>query len=384
VLVIDHVLTDNLCNLRCSYCPCDVTLLQRSGQQIRTRNGREGPPPESVDNFLERTVSVIGRVDNYVEAPILKLSGGELFLVPEFMRLLPMLCERFEVVQLLTNGTRLDDVIIAQLSTFQKVHLQISLDGHTYEMNRFRFTSPFSFATALDGLLRSVRAKLPVEVNTVLTVANIEGFWEFVAFLHNHVSDHTLIYPFPVRGNPGMVPSRDQVEAFCLKMPTLYAEHEVLLPPKAYMDALCEFLLHGSRRFGCSVPYAVVGSTGDGTLDACTCGPVKVLGNVLDGDGTATLGRIERDACYAEVQDPSLRPHCCDDCFTHYDIINLFVEGAITEQELARLPFFGTPKILAVLSAVKATATAAMSSCRTSTKNSSKDAERSRATGDAG
>lgn len=363
MLVIDHVLTDNLCNLRCTYCPCDVTLLKRGGQQIFTRKGRSGPPTESVNDFLDRTLRVIERTNKHVNAPILKLSGGEIFLVPEFMRLLPILCERFDVVQVLTNGTRLNDATIARLSTFKNLHLQVSLDGHTFEMNRFRFTSPGSFGTALDGLLRSVRARLPVEVNTVLTAANIGGFWDFVTYLHCAVSERALVCPFPVRGNPDMLPSQKQVEEFCLKMPEAYADHETLLPPVAYMADLCECLRIGRRRSGCSVPYAVVGSSGDGTLDTCTCGPVKALGNVLAGDGSAALDQIEKDASYASVQNLSLMPNCCDDCFTHYDIINLFIEGAITELEMAKLPFYGTPRIIAELRAVKANAAATMTDC---------------------
>lgn len=361
MLIIDHVLTDNLCNLQCTYCPCDVKQLKRSGQHIITRNGRTGPPSESIDDFLDRTRRVIERIDKHVNAPILKLSGGEIFLVREFMRLLPLLCGRFDVVQVLTNGTRLNDAAIAHLSTLKNVHLQVSLDGHTFEMNRFRFTNPRTFASALDGLLRSVRARLPVEVNTVLTAANIGGFWDFVAYMHREVLERALICPFPVRGNPDMMPSQKQVEEFCLKMHEAYADYEALLPPAAYMAELCESLRIRRRRSGCSVPYAVVGSNGDGTLDVCTCGPVKVLGNVLEGDGLAAMNQVEKDASYANVQEPSLRPSCCDDCFTHYDIINLFIEGAITEPEMARLQFYGTPRIMAELRAVKETAAETMS-----------------------
>jgi MoaA/NifB/PqqE/SkfB family radical SAM enzyme len=353
MIVIDHVLTDNLCNLRCTYCPCDVTQLQRSGQQIRTRNGRDGPPTESVDDFLERTGEVIERVNKHVNAPILKLSGGELFLVPEFMRLLPALCERFELVQILTNGTRLNNATVAQLARFKNVCLQISLDGHTYEMNRFRFTSTSGFTNALDGLLRSVTSGIPVEVNTVLTGANIEQFFAFVAFLNDASARNTFVYPFPVRGKPEMLPSKNQIELFCLQMPAAFATNKALLPPEAYMNALCAFLRTGTRSNGCSVPYAVVGSNGDGTIDACTCGPVKVLGNVLNGDSATTLQRIESDSCYEGVRNLTSQPSCCADCFTHYDIINLFIEGLIDEQEMAKLPFFGTPRLIAALRAVQ-------------------------------
>ena len=356
MIVIDHVLTDNLCNLRCTYCPCDVTQLQRSGQHIHKRYGRDGLPTESVDDFLERTWKVIECVNKHINAPILKLSGGEIFLVPEFMRLLPALCERFELVQILTNGTRLNSATVAHLARFKNVCLQISLDGHTYEMNRFRFTSTSGFTNALNGLLRSITSGIPVEVNTVLTVANIEQFFDFVVFLNNASARNTFVYPFPVRGKPEMLPSKKQIELFCIQMPAAFASKKTLLPPKAYMNALCAFLRTGTRPTGCSVPYAVVGSNGDGTIDACTCGPVKVLGNILRGDSVTTLQRIENDPCYEDVRNLTTKPPCCADCFTHYDIINLFIEGVIDENIMAKLPFFGTPRLFAALRAVKETA----------------------------
>jgi hypothetical protein len=73
---------------------------------------------------------------------------------------------------------------------------------------------------------------------------------------------------------------------------------------------------------------------------------VKTLGNVLAASGADYYDRIGTDPCYEAVKSPATSPGCCHDCFTHYDVVNLFVEGRISADEMQRLPFFSVPGVL--------------------------------------
>lgn len=358
MLVNDHVVTDYLCNLRCEYCPCEVTLMKRRGDLLFIGTGPGRPAiEETVSQFLDRNIEIIALAASQKPTPVLKLSGGEIFLIPEFLDRLPALAKGYAVVQILTNGTRLDRNVVTALKAIDNVHLQVSLDGHTLSMNHYRFKGGRILESILQGLAMASDAGIPLEVNTVLSKVNTEAFFDFVLYTKNTIGRCT-IYPFPVRGNPGIFPSPEQVDAFVARFHSAYPSLRPFLPPLAYMKALNTFLATGVRTVGCHVPDAVMGSHGDGMLEACTCGPVKTLGNVLGPNGIETYGRVGADPCYEATRHISTSPACCNDCFTHYDIINLFIEGDISIDELERLPFFAVPDVLQQIVALRRSSTA--------------------------
>src|SRR5579871_4889196 len=137
MLVHDHVITDFLCNLRCKYCPCEVTLMKRKGDLVVIKDSAFGPAyQEPVSGVLKRSHQVVSIVSQKLPATVLKLSGGEIFLLPEFIDELPELARKYAIVQILTNGTLMNDVVIKSISAINNVHIQISLDGHLIEMNK--------------------------------------------------------------------------------------------------------------------------------------------------------------------------------------------------------------------------------------------------------
>src|SRR5438552_17952261 len=100
MVIHDHVFTDYLCNLRCTYCPCEVTLMKRRGDSLMTSSpDSRAVVRETVTMFLEKNWEVIRRANMRIPTPVLKLSGGELFLVPEFLDRLPSVAENYAVVQ---------------------------------------------------------------------------------------------------------------------------------------------------------------------------------------------------------------------------------------------------------------------------------------------
>ena len=350
MIINDHILTEFMCNLRCTYCPCKVNLMRKEGSFLNTfSHSNILTNKESVSDFLARNLKIIKRSKYQKETPILKLSGGEIFLIPEFMDMLSFLSNEYAIVQILTNGTLLTSPIIKKLRKFPNIHLQISLDGHTKRMNFYRFQDSKILTTILNNLTLISNSDIPLEINCVLTKVNIENFFEFVEVI-NHRVRQCIIYPFPVRSYPELFPLSDQVDFFARNLKNKFPLVKNLLPPIQYLNSLIEFMKVGKRTKSCYVPYLVLATYGDGQLEACTCGSVKTLGNVLSDNPYSKIGH---DPCYNNVINPDLSPQCCRDCFTHYDIINLFLEGNIPSAKLRTIPFFATPEVINKIIAMK-------------------------------
>lgn len=353
MIIHDHVFTDFICNLRCTYCPCEVNLMKRGGDFLHVSSfGDSTAYRESITNFLDRNREVIKRSKNRIDIPVLKISGGEIFLIPEFMDLLPALVNEYAIVQILTNGTLLNPVIIKKLKIFSNIHIQISLDGHTIEMNAQRFRNPKTLSSILRNLTLLSNVGIPLEINCVLTRFNIERFFDFVLDFSLRFRQCTM-YPFPVRSHPELFPHPDQIKLFeqALENNFLLVKH--ILPPIQYFHSLIEFMKAGKRMKRCYIPHTILATSGDGLLEACTCGPVKTLGNVLLPNADDVYSRVGQDSCYDNVKEPDLSPTCCRDCFTHYEIINLFLEGDLSVEELKAMPFFDVPEVLHKLSEKK-------------------------------
>jgi MoaA/NifB/PqqE/SkfB family radical SAM enzyme len=329
--------------------------MKREGDLVMMKGSPFGPAyREPVAAALSRSNDVVSVISQKLDATVLKLSGGEIFLLPEFIDALPTLARKYAVVQILTNGTLITDRIIDSLSAIKNIHVQISLDGHLIEMNRYRFRNSHFLSAILGTIQRISSAGIPIEVNSVLTNANTERWFEFAERVSQHISAGT-VYPFPVRSHPELLPSKRDVGQFEEMFLGSYLELRPVLPPRAYFEELIRFMRSGKRTRGCHVPHAVVGSSGDGRIDACTCGPVKNLGNVLaEGAGDDPVEKIGKDRCYTDVLKADLSPVCCSDCFTHYDVINLFIEGQVSVAELMVMPFFAVSGLIEELTRIKA------------------------------
>lgn len=351
MIINDHILTEFICNLRCTYCSSKVNLMRRERNFLKVSSHGDTPIyKEPVSNFLDRNQKVIKQSKHQKGTPILKLSGGEIFLIPEFMDILPSLSNEYAVVQILTNGTLLTPQIIKKLQKFSNIHLQISLDGHTTKMNSCRFQNPKTLTTILNNLTLISHSDIPLEINCVLTKVNIDGFFEFVEVINNLIQ-RCIIYPFPVRSHLELFPQPTQINLFIQNLEKKFSSLKHLLPPIQYLNALIEFMKNKKRIRGCYIPYIVLATYGDGQLDVCTCGSVKNLGNVLLS--TAPYSRIRSDSCYNNIINPNTSPSCCKNCFTHYDIINLFLEGDISITKLKTIPFFAAQEIIKKLIATK-------------------------------
>jgi uncharacterized Fe-S cluster-containing radical SAM superfamily protein len=338
-LMHDHVIRPDICNMRCAYCGLTTELCPpwlRNGSYIGLDGGINGPRRmEHVTAVADRVERQIAQIQKYCSPPLVKLSGGELTLVPEWMEVLYETAQKVPHVQLLTNGTLLDEVLVEKIALLGNVSVQVSLDGITPESNRYRGidVSQLNRIVAMVALL--LTKGVTVEINAVLTSASIMAFSdlaEWAASLADGDAGLLAIIPRPVKGN---VPSEMRIgtkmaEQFAAIQESLPPE---VLPPKAYMSRLCEMLLNGKRSWPCYVPFFVLGAEDNGGIPICTCG------TKLGAAGTLSN---ERPTIVDSPDASRWHPRCevCSDCMSPYEIFNLLLEGKIDPSELRSLPSF--------------------------------------------
>lgn len=106
-----RVLTTNKCNLSCSFC-------NQSDNMINLPN-----PTKELDVILEEHL-LSNEYDEFV------ISGGEPFInISMLEKVLSVLLAYGKRITINTNGTYLDETILSNLSKFDSIYLQISIDG---------------------------------------------------------------------------------------------------------------------------------------------------------------------------------------------------------------------------------------------------------------
>lgn len=167
-----------LCNLRCRYCWLtndSAQTVRRNDALVTLPNVRGDKRPlatEGINDLYERVQQILINNQLSTRAPILKIAGGEILLLPEVIEAIREVDHLFRKIQILTNGTLFKKYNIDQGNP-EKYLFQVSLDGHTQDMNRERRFSDRNFQQIFDSLKELRRRGFNVEINTVLTDANI-------------------------------------------------------------------------------------------------------------------------------------------------------------------------------------------------------------------
>ncbi len=148
---------NNRCNFACRHC------LVSSGP-----NRDDGLPEETVAGLV-RDARELGVITFF-------FTGGEPLLRPDLPRLLGLILDDPEAhAVVLTNGSLLGDEFLEAVSGLdrQRLHLQVSLDGSTAELND-ALRSPGGFARTTAGIRRALEAGLDATVATVVLERNLQ------------------------------------------------------------------------------------------------------------------------------------------------------------------------------------------------------------------
>lgn len=142
------------CNLRCSHCLSD--------------SGCAAPDELNAEEALEL-------VEQFARAKVFQVNfgGGEPFIRSDFMQILDKCHELGIMTCISTNGTLLDETLVARLAKSRLVAIQVSMDGAT-ESVCDRIRGKGTYRAALRALKLLAATSIPTSINTVLTTENAQ------------------------------------------------------------------------------------------------------------------------------------------------------------------------------------------------------------------
>ena len=351
----DLVINENACNLGCEYC-----LTGQSNLKSSHENKLIFQPP-TFDRYTgneglgKRLHTIVDRVDEKLAPPLLKLTGGEIFIIKGIMEFIEKIAPRYEAVIVQTNGLPLTDDKIARLARLGNITVQISLDSSNYEGNSYRVQSRLIHEKILDRVNMVLDAGLPLEIYGVLNDRSAPYLREFVEWCGQFHEHPPQLFPFPVRG-PGCEAFRvrpDQyhhIDAMLGMLPEL--AH--ILPPKPYLDRLVAFYRDGMRSWRCHLPRLVMSTFDDGVLTPCPNIWFHKMGDLTDDGWVDALAKVNHTGFYELLLGERPRLDACKGCFTPWDTLSLYFDDLITLDELCRAPSYAPAGIRRLLEIKKA------------------------------
>lgn len=340
-LMNDFVVQEHVCNLRCLYCLNFENELKGAQpwvpvEQVNLKAGGKG---------FTRALQVLELCRLKADAPILRISGGEILAIDGGVSFIEQVSTNWEKVQVLTNATLLRGETLERLSDIHSLNLCCSVDGHTLELNSLRTKNQRLAQSIIDGLLGAIKAGIPVEINTVLTGHNIEALYDFACYLAALPKRADLrLIPFPVRGEVAedMAPSPQQLSSL-YKLLDDYGQFESLLPPRAYLERLCNFYEQGRRSFRCHIPLAFIQSFDDGVIASCSnCWAVS-LGNLLEDENV--FHQIGEAKIHRLFLRPRPRVPFCQSCFTPFDIVNVYLDDECSLDDISGMNLYSSASV---------------------------------------
>ncbi|MGA8116455.1 MAG: radical SAM protein [Actinocatenispora sp.] len=344
-LMNDMVIEEQLCQMRCAYCLTEEynLLMNVPDARLRLTTDRRADWHAVLDAYHES-----------VDAPVLRLSGGEFFWLKGSTEFVAECSDRYETVQVITNAVFLNPERLATLAALGNVQLNISLDGHTRELNRHRF--PPRQAKLFDVIMRNldatVDAGIRVDIQSVLSDANYDGQLEFAEFLKERYDGRVTLFFFPVRGETAQRMGPPAGEHL-MPLVERYDEFSGVLPPRAYVEHLATQLTTNRRTLPCYVTATMTQLFGQGEVSACPHAWVKPMGNIV-GDRTLLLDQYGAHQHYDLFMHDRPRFSFCKDCATPSDLVNLYFLGRIDDAEMAGTNLYRGDRTMARLRQLKA------------------------------
>lgn len=175
LLFNDYVILFDECNFRCDYCLNKLKLNQKN---IWRKTEKEisfdtdivlGKHLEYSGDLEKIVDSVLDKFNVCIDAPVLRISGGEILCIKNIERFFEKYHTHYEVIQIVTNGFYLTPLLIKKLKQLGNIHIHFSLDGHNLILNHNRVKGQKIQDRLMNNLEACINSNLNVEVSSVLT-----------------------------------------------------------------------------------------------------------------------------------------------------------------------------------------------------------------------
>lgn len=342
LLFNDFVVRPDKCNFRCRYCLSDEAP-DLDGEFGNTDNNNSESLSYTEESKLgKRLNNVMERFNQVFTANILRISGGELFLIKNIEEFLEKRTE-YETIQIITNGSLLNENRLERLKKIGRCQLHISLDGIYYSQNCYRVRNEKEHDNLIKNLEKAVEYGFNVEIGSVLTDANTGSYAEFLDYIQKF-DGKVKAYPFPIRGEVRnrFYPKKEDIEKY-KRILYEYEKYRNVLPPKSFIEETVH-IFEEKRKLRCYIPLTMVQLFDNGDLTPCPNSWTVSTGNVLNEDKQTIITRMEQEKMYKLFLQKRPRLECCRSCLTSLDILNLFLNNKISYDEIISIPLYSGEK----------------------------------------
>ncbi|HLJ27723.1 MAG TPA: radical SAM protein [Candidatus Angelobacter sp.] len=340
LLANDLVIQEDNCNLSCRYC-----LTGQSTYKEGHLDKMIFQPPRKSDCAPGSTLRA--RIDRIIQTstdrmnlPILKITGGEIFLVKGMMEMVEELSAHFATLVVQTNGVLVTPNYLERLAALGNICLQISLDGTSYEANAYRSNTRDLHTKIYSRLDAIFKFGIPTEIYCVL---NNQSLPELASTLNDlkQYGEHLSVFPFPVRG-----PDSSQFQVTPEQISVLstiwehYDDFQPVMPPRAYWQRLMRFYHEGGRNFSCHLPRFAFTTFDDGFVTSCPNIWFNKIGNMVTQETETVVESVGNTPFHQILLAPKPRLDACKGCFTPWDTLSMFMDHEITLDELCSTPMY--------------------------------------------
>lgn len=354
----DQRIAEEWCNFRCEYCEgfCPTEYSLKKDEKGNLHVAEEwydmmNEMPESVKKyfasgrgfkeFYDIATAVMNESKKVMDTDILKISGGELTVNPNLCNYVEKLHDQYKIVQILSNGSNIKSEEIERYKKMRNVTFQISLDGVSAEANYSKSHSSFMTKKIVETIDELLNNGIGVEINCVLTKYNTDKFKEVLEHFKN--KENLMVVPRPVRGESrGILDfNEQQILEFERCIIDNYDKYNNILPPLSYFERLISIMKTGKRSYKCYIPYFIQSIDGYGKFEMCP------IGLQYNGNSNVIAGDISsNDILINSEYETNKNYQLCDYCIIQYEILNLYVDGIISLEELKKMPSLNNNDII--------------------------------------
>ena len=336
------------CDSSCAYC----YLIQ--GKNINFAYSYSGELAVRLDKILE-----FAKI--HFPSPLVKLCGGEIFLMDNLHEYTKKLLKEYAYVLIQTNARLIQDEDLEWIIKERRVLLQISIDGHTLEMNKYRFKDKELMKRVLHILAVLKANDVYTEVTSVIHKFNIEHYEEFLQYLDSlpagKIKNAMKATPLLLIDQSGIYRHSEDKIMYIQKLVDHYQKYAHILPPYAYMKNYLALLRGEHLEYTCYNPIVSLTVTDEGKIKGCT----NVLsidefnvGNLFENSWEEIKERFGQTKFQRLLLETKQRVPVCRKCFNFCSIYNLYFNGTISLEELCENnPMFNLPEVRETLSDIK-------------------------------
>lgn len=328
VFITTFLIKQMHCDSSCAYC----YLLR--GKNINSTYKYEGPLAKDLDGLLDFSVK-------YFDSPILKLCGGEIFMMDNLKDYVMHLLSYYPYVLIQTNGRLIQEKDLHWIINSKRVLLQISLDGHCIEMNKFRFKDDNVLQKLLHSISILKQNDVYVEITSVIHKFNIKKIKEFMLYLdslpYGKVRNKLKFTPLLLIDEKGIYQHTKEDIIYIEELLEKYDQFENILPPFEYMNTFLSKLKGEKPNYSCLNPMYSLTLTDEGDVKGCT----NVLsidqfnvGNIFREEHEFIINKFGKTKFQKLLLNTIQKIPVCKTCYNFCKIYNLYLNDTITLNEL--------------------------------------------------